>query len=45
MKTVFMKFVTLHICIKIKAFNRIKRKQQNILKIFLDYLKNHIVAY
>ena len=33
------------ICINIKAFNQVNRKQLNILKTFLEYLENYVVAY
>ena len=36
---------SLAICMNIKTFNRVSRKQMNILKIFLDYLKFYIVVY
>ena len=41
----FYEIFGIAICINIKAFNRVKRKQQNILQTFLEHLKNHIVAY
>ena len=36
---------SLAICINIKTFNRVNRKQLNILNKFLEYLELYIVAY
>ena len=41
----FYEIHSLTICINIKAFNRVNRKQLNILKTFLEYLEFYIVAY
>ena len=41
----FYEMRSLSISIKIKAFNRVNRKQPNILKTFLEYLEFYIVAY
>ena len=41
----FYEICILAICIKIKSFNRVKRKYLNILNIFLEYLQFYIVAY
>ena len=40
----FYEICILAICIKIKSFNRVKRKHLNILNIFLEYLQFYIVA-
>ena len=45
MKVVFYVIYSLAICINIKAFNQINRKQLNILKTFLEYLEFYIHAY
>ena len=36
--------VCIVVCMNIKAFNSVNRKQLSILKTFLEYLKNYIVA-
>ena len=41
----FYEIQSLAICINIKAFHRINRKQLNILKMYLEYLEFYIVAY
>ena len=41
----FHEICNLAICVNITAFNRVNRKQPNILKIFLEYQENYIVAW
>ena len=41
----FYEILSLAIYINIKAFNRVNRKQLNVLKTFLEYLESYIVAY
>ena len=41
----FYEIRSLAICINIKAFNRINRKQLKILKTFLECLKFDIIVY
>ena len=41
----FYEIRSLGICMNIKALNQVKRKRLIILKIFLEYLEFHIVAY
>ena len=44
-KTKAARIGSLAICINIKTFNRVNRKQMNILKTFLEYLKFQMAAY
>ena len=41
----FYEIRSLAICINIKAFNRVNRKQFNILKTLLEYLENYVFVY
>ena len=41
-QSTFYEIHSLAICIIIKAFNRVNRKQLNILKMFLEYLNFQI---
>ena len=41
----FHEIYTLAICINNEAFNRVNKKQVNILKTFLEYLEFYIVTY
>ena len=40
----FYETLSLAICINIKAFNWINRKQLNVLKIFLEYVEFSIIT-
>ena len=41
----FYEICSLAICTNIKAFNRVNRKQFNILKTLLEYLENYVFVY